>query len=333
MFLLPEEIVEAELASRSLTVRQAEALEKQLKEDPMKLDSRVTLCAYYRFRNLFCPWNKKDRSRFETHALWFIENAYNTKAAGSYLLQIESFFYPEAYARGKELWLNHLEDDCTTVNAYINASKYFRIQEPQRSLKILETATEIYTEEEELFILFGHACLRSYKYSPQDISQKFLHKAETSYRHYKSLTGKEDRLLAAELCKVLFHSQKWEQSASYAKEALALVSKNDPWNHEIKILHEAHTVLGLIALGDSDILKALEHLSLSVDVSTSDKPRIQVCLQLANDLLRLGHRKEVELFLQKCLKLSPLSTPKIISCLIKIKLGQTPTLPVINTLA
>ncbi len=92
-----------------------------------------------------------------------------------------------------------------------------------------------------------------------------------------------------------------EQAADLARRSIdAASSYEKSWNHA-NALNGGHTVLGLLALKNGDIAKAVEELYASGDVHGSPQlSSFGPSMQLARELLLCGKTAEVLEFFRRC---------------------------------
>ena len=91
------------------------------------------------------------------------------------------------------------------------------------------------------------------------------------------------------------------QAADLARRSInAATSYEQNWNHA-NAIHAGHTVLGLLALKDGNIAKAIEELHASGDVRGSPQlDSFGPSMQLARELLLCGKAAEVLEFFSRC---------------------------------
>lgn len=98
-----------------------------------------------------------------------------------------------------------------------------------------------------------------------------------------------------------FHLGQLAEAKVYAQRALALApSYPDNWNYG-NAIHLGHSVLGLLALSEGDLPKAVTELRESA--STPGSPQLNSfgpTMQLAKALLRHGHADAVLEYLNEC---------------------------------
>lgn len=98
-----------------------------------------------------------------------------------------------------------------------------------------------------------------------------------------------------------FHLARFAEARAFAERGLALAPLfHENWNYG-NAIHIGHTVLGLIALNDSDEITAIVELAASGN--TPGSPQLNSfgpTMQLAKALLRAGHVEPVLEYLEQC---------------------------------
>lgn len=118
---------------------------------------------------------------------------------------------------------------------------------------------------------------------------------------------------------------RWVDAKEYAERALALAPRfHQSWNYG-NALHLGHAVLGLLALSEDDVSKAVEELRASA--RTPGSPQLNTfgpTMQLAKALLRKGQVAPVLEYLQACRVFWKEGATWLDIWERKIRAGQTP---------
>jgi hypothetical protein len=100
-----------------------------------------------------------------------------------------------------------------------------------------------------------------------------------------------------------YNTKRYSDAAEFARKSIvAAESFKDNWNYS-NALHIGHTVLGLLAMRDEQIPKALSELHASANVAGSPQlGSFGPSMRLARGLLELGETEQVLIFLDACSK-------------------------------
>lgn len=101
--------------------------------------------------------------------------------------------------------------------------------------------------------------------------------------------------------KLAFEVSEYEKANKLAKEVLAIRKRYENELLYGSAVHDAHTILGRLALNNSNIELAKEHLILSAKVPNSPRLRsFGPSMKLASDLLALGQNDITIQYLELC---------------------------------
>jgi tetratricopeptide (TPR) repeat protein len=312
-----------------ISAKDAEALEEGLNTKPDNLAAREQLITYY-FQEVIASRTPELEEKREKHILWLIEHHPESELAGSpeaEIIPVGSSQSMEGYQRGKQLWLQQVENHPDNQRILRNAAQFLLLSDPMISRELLEKAWALDPSDAQTSSVLAQSydLERNRVGSPDEklnlakkalsIREQALEKTEGEQRFY----GLED------LAKSAFEAGEPEKAQQYASELLQLAPKfpND-WNYG-NALHEGNIVLGRIALQRDDIAGAKEHLLAAGQ--TPGSPSLDSFgpnMTLAKELLEKGERDAVLTYLQSCAKFWKMGGDNLQTWTATIKGGGTP---------
>lgn len=285
------------MRGRRLTDDRVAELEAGFDPETASLETHLLLLGYY--SQARTP--SSDR-RFLDEALWLIAHRPTSDALG--LAHIIQGTNPEGYEEARALWLRVLEHRGQDPAVRASAADFFSFSEPTVALELLEGASAGDPANLELARRLGDMYLR--------LSQKTSDPMEREHHLDKGLRTLEQgrppqddalgqALWLAALAHARFDAGHLEVAAERARELLAVAEQiASTWNYG-NAMHEAHTILGRIALAQGDVPTAKAELLESARVRGSPQlGSFGPSLDLAGELLEAGEREAVLEFLELC---------------------------------
>ncbi len=102
-----------------LSEQEAEALEKSLSSNQRNLKTHTLLIGYYRKNN-----SDNNNQKCSVHQLWIIENEPRCSIINE-ACNINDVLAPDAFEKGRKLWLTHLKRYPKDPKILMNAAEYF----------------------------------------------------------------------------------------------------------------------------------------------------------------------------------------------------------------
>lgn len=261
--------------------------EQMLIEDQNNFRARCLLLGFY---------SKRDRKKFQEHALWVIENFPHTSAARECNLEPWKET-DEVYQRGKQIWLNHCETHKTDGPILMNAARYLLLEDSQIAQglllrgKLLEPNNAEWSETLAHLYELGVDGIDESRCATLALAEKkrIYQLSKKNYKPFDPETLKPVPELA-------FEAEQLDDARKYSRLLLLTSPLCRRKSAVSECKHEAHTILGRVALKNGDIKQAKIHLARSASVSGSAVlgsfgPK----MALAKELFE---RKEIESVLQ-----------------------------------
>jgi hypothetical protein len=184
---------------------------------------------------------------------------------------------------------------------------------PKRRVK--QVSWEVMSESMKVTAAMERRIWKGVVASSERVLQEFSYLAEDDKIFYELPSA----ALAA------YNTKRYSEAADLAQRSiLAAESFKDDWNYS-NALHIGHTVLGLLALRDEKIPKALAELHASAKVAGSPQlGSFGPSMRLARGLLELGEAEQVLIFLEACSKFWKMGDSWISVWQKKIRRGDIP---------
>jgi tetratricopeptide (TPR) repeat protein len=312
-----------------ISAKEAEALEKGLDTNPNDLTARTQLITYY-FQEMIASRTPELEEKRVKHVLWLIEHHPESELAGSPeagIMPMGSSESMEGYQRGKQLWLEQVENHPDSQRILRNAAEFLLLSDRKISRELLEKAWALDPSDAQT----SSALAQSYdlelaRVSSSDEIVALAKKALSIRERALEKTEGEQRFYGlGDMAKSAFEAGEPEKAQQYASELLQLAPKfSNDWNYG-NALHEGNIVLGRIALQRGDIEGAKEHLLAAGQ--TPGSPQLDSFgpnMTLAKDLLEKGERDTVLAYLQSCAKFWKMGGDNLQASTATIKGGGTP---------
>ena len=295
------------LQGRQLSSTVVAPLEEALLKDPDDLVSRILLTGYYS-RNI---GEKGAAARLREHTVWVIRNRPESDAAYE-LPQPVGRIEKEAtdYVDIKKEWLAQMEKNPENADILMNAAQYVRYVDQEEAIDILKRAAKAAPDNPwpHLRLASVYESINTTNSILWDLDAKgvpppsgFAFVARLELEAALELIKDEQWRfqVLSDTARAAFDSADIDVARRYAQEIIDTESKmRDSWYHPIA-LHEAHTVLGGIAVREGDLKKARKHLYASTRVKhTCQSSWYSPTMALANDMLRKGQAKAVLKYLK-----------------------------------
>ncbi|MDE0106363.1 MAG: hypothetical protein OXN96_01045 [Bryobacterales bacterium] len=307
-------------AGSNISQDEATSLESQLIESPEDLSARARLVGHYadqRFQN------DAARAKHLVHVLWFIKNAPEANLlAGPEVLIFEAFA-ADGYAKGKDAWSSHLENNPNNLRILKHAANFFRLHDRQLAIQILNHAQSLDQEEPEWARQLGHLHQLDIRLldGTRDpaAAKRALAQFERAYELSDEL-GREAMLRY--LGTSAFQSGNFEKATAYAGKMLE--ENVQDWNYGNRI-HYGNLILGRIALLEGNIEEAKARLVAAGE--TPGSPQLNSFgpdMTLARELLAHGDADVVLEYLSLCSEFWELDRGDLERWIVQVRAGETP---------
>ena len=281
---------------------EVQRLEEKVAADPDNLESRIMLLGHYsrtRYRS------HKSYAAHIRHALWIIEHRPASKIAGSSYAELDRVLDGSVFARGKQLWLKHVEDQPKNVAILANAAEFFNLYEPETTEKLLQRLQTLQPKNSRWPRELGNLQMLHAWRRDGDINPDAARKAYTAYEQaLQRVSGARERhALLEEAARSALHAGILDKAQQYAQELLDTAveaSHAATWNFG-NAVHHGNLVLGHIALLRGDLKRAEEHLIKAG--KTPGSPQLNSFgpnMLLARELLRKKRPDAVIEYLRLC---------------------------------
>lgn len=129
-----------------------------------------------------------------------------------------------------------------------------------------------------------------------------IERSEKALAELAAITTEEQAFYAIpSAATAAYYLGRFSEAEQLANKSIAIAAGfTDNWNHS-NALHAGHTVLGLLALRNGDVSRAVRELHASGDIKGSPQlGSFGPTMQLARELLRRGEAKGVVAYLHQC---------------------------------
>jgi hypothetical protein len=294
------------------------SLEERLVGRPDDLDARARALQLY-----VLDRSPEGRAAFARHALWAIENAPASEAAGLPYAGLGGVLQPVAQEEARRLWLRAIERHAEDAAVLGNASTFFLFSDEQRAEELLVMAALQEPASIEWPVRLGRLYSGKGAYGAPDPNA-----APAALEIYEAALGlttddAERSLLLADVADVARRAGNPAKARAYAQELLAHAGRAEHWDHG-NAVHDANRVLGHLALDRGDVPAARVHLLAAGAAPGS--PQLGSFgpeLTLANALLAAGERAAVVEYLKLCQRFWTHRASDVQSWIAAIEAGQT----------
>lgn len=307
-------------AGRNITQDEAASLESQLVERPRDLIARARLVGYYR-RQQFR--NDAARANHVAHVIWLIKNAPEANVLAGPEALIYKAFAADGYAKGKDAWSWHLENDPNNLRILKHAANFLRLDDRQLAIQMFNRAQSLDPENPDWAQQLGHLHQLDSRLRDGTRDPAAAKRALAQFKRAYELSDELRRgYLLRHLGTSAFQAGSIEKAGAYAEEMLE--GNAEGWNHGNRI-HFGNLILGRIALLERDIEEAKSRLVASGE--TPGSPQLNSFgpdMTLARDLLEHGETNVVLEYLALCSKFWKLHRGDLERWIAQIKDGKTP---------
>jgi tetratricopeptide (TPR) repeat protein len=240
-------------------------------------------------------WSRHDEESRRRHgelALWMIEE-HPEWGGHNPVTELHPKLHPEAYERGGELWLRHVEESPDSPSVLAHASSYFTLANKELAEELLLKGAERFPSA-FWYRRLGHL------YKLEDSMEASL----GAYREAVRLATGDERYYALEKAAVAaFLARDYEAAHLYADELLGLTEELGPEGIPTfgSAAHYSNLILGHLAFRCGDYDLAEERLLKAGD--TPGGPALNSYgpnMALALRLLREGRSEAVLAYLDSC---------------------------------
>lgn len=310
-------------AGSNMSPDEATSLEAQLVESREDLSARAQLIGYYDGQRFL---DDAARAMHVVHVLWFIKNAPEANVLDAPEVLIFEAFAADGYAKGKDIWSSHLENDPNNLRILKHAANFLRQEDRQLAIQILNHAQSLDQEEPDWAERLGQlhrldsfeSMLRDGARDPE-ADKRALAQFELAYELSDELRR---GYLLTDLGASAFHAGDIEKAAAYAEEMLEENVKD--WNYGNRI-HYGNLTLGRIALLGGNIEEAKSRLVAAGE--TPGSPQLDSFgpdMTLARELLKQGESETVLQYLSLCSDFWELGRRNLKDWIAQIEGGTTP---------
>jgi tetratricopeptide (TPR) repeat protein len=308
------------MSGRKLTDQDAEALEKQLVDQPNDVGARTKLLGYY-FGKQF--QNRPAREAKQKHVLWLIENAPASEVLGMPEGSLDAILDPDAYSQGKKAWLDQLKKEPANLKLLDHSAAFFLIHDRNLAIQSLQAAGALDRENPRWPERLGHLySLEMNRHSAKertDAAAKALEHYEIAYK--LSTDRGRDPLLKG-LAKAALAAGRLDKAREYAEKMLS--QNGSGWNSGNNI-HHGNLILGEIALTANRLDEAKDRLIKAGQ--TPGSPQLNSFgpnMTLAKDLLERHENDVVLEYFALCAKFWKLDRGRLEKWSADVKAGRIP---------
>ncbi len=315
------------LAARGKRLRavDAQALEREAEKDPSDVAARIMLLGYYAPRGVASDEHK--RPARHPHVLWLIEHAPEMAGVGVDT-DLNPSLEPEAYSKGKTLWMRHVEAEGTATEVLGNAALFCHHHDKALGERILREAQrrEPWNPQwpQQLASLYERDTDEEDAEAKAENVQKCFSELEKAYGQ------QEDDLarwrILPRLAKAALRAGHVDRARSYA--TVLLEGAKRPgffYARDGRAVFYGNIVLGTLALDDGDVARANAHLIEAG--KTKGSPMLEsggADMGLAKALLERGETEAVLQFLKLCGNFWPLRDHRLEEWIDSIQRGEVP---------
>lgn len=311
--------------SRALSPDLVSNLEAHLERHPKDLEARAQLIGYFEGQQFRSAEGRQAHAR---HALWVIRELPRSVLAGQSAIKLDPRSDRKSYDAALGLWRAHLAKASFDAVLYENAVRFLMPYEKDMVVGILTRAAAADARNPRWPELFGEVYWLHRP--PASSLEGWREAASRSYAAYErslALTKKEvDRFyMLDEAANTAIAAGLSGKARAHAEELLALAPgyKNN-WNYG-NAVHDAHAVLGLVALSEGDAAEAKARLLQAG--ATPGSPQLGSFgpnVTLARELLARGERDAVLRYFELCRKFWMSGAGTLSAWSLAVQKGETP---------
>ncbi len=284
---------------RNLTADKVLENEKIIEENPENLKARCLLLGFYGRHKQ----NTIEKDKYQEHALWVIEHCPESPVARECELNPLFFDTDEAYEKGKQLWLRHCDDPSANPRILNNAARYFLSSDRSIAKTLLLRGKSLQPENAEWSDRLAHLYdLGLDGFNETECAMIAFTEKQRAYQLRRSAIPFFRIEPPTDLPTLALKAGRIKDAIRYSKLLLRAVPRlRRDAGLASECTHEAHTVLGRIALIKGDVRLAKSHLQHSSNIDWS--PVLNSFgpnLDLAKELLERKEIESVLRYLDRC---------------------------------
>jgi hypothetical protein len=277
----------------TLSSRQAQELETQLRNDPEDVTARQKLLTYYTTEQYKSPSARKAR---QGHVLWLIEHRPDTLIKPPFLT-LNPHLDGAVYGQGKALWLKQVQDNAQNLAILENAADFLLLFDRTTAQNLLQQAQTIEPNNSHWSEKLAH--LYALDANSGDTNSAVMALAELEKGQDNTAETKFDNL--GQMAKMALAAGEMEKAKNYANDLLRQAPEHrQAWNYG-NAIHEGNLILGRVALREGRIAEAKNHLLEAG--KTPGSPQLNSFgpnMSLAKDLLAKGEKDTVVAYFKLC---------------------------------
>jgi tetratricopeptide (TPR) repeat protein len=308
------------MSGRKLMAKEAESLEKQIRQNPLDISSRTKLLGYYFGRSFR---SQSAREAKQKHVLWLIANAPESEVLGMPVGPLDAISGAEGYAQGKKAWINQLKRTPANLKLLEHSATFFLQHDRKLALESLQKARSLDMDNPKwpaaLGQLYSLDMITSSLKGKTDAAAKAFEQLEIAYKLSTDMA--RDPLLQS-LAKVALAANRPKKAKEYAEKMLS--QSGAGWNYGNNI-HHGNIILGRIALTLDDIEESKERLIKAG--KTPGSPQLNSFgpnMTLAKELLQKGETDVVLKYIELCSKFWKMGKDRLDEWSVVVKDGKIP---------
>jgi hypothetical protein len=321
-------------------------LENQIRASPEVLGLRIVALGYY-----FLGQEKSDSARIarREHIFWLIRNAPECETAGSAGSPDSSIHSPDdrnAYARGKELWLEQVQANPQNATILGNAAKFVLLNDGELCETLLKKARDLEPCNPQWPERLGQLYSLQFGRDPPGarsnargaleefrVAEQLRIGARPDAAEMDPAANKVMQSLARihalpQLAKLAFDAREFEEARNFATELLSKAASSDLpdfFRNDGNAVHHGNLILGRVALQSGDLIQARERLMAAG--RTTGSPQLMSFgpnMTLARELLARGEREVVLQFFDLCEKFWQHGSGRLAEWKCQVNAGEVP---------
>jgi TolA-binding protein len=302
------------IGNRTMTPEQVTDLENRLSRNSNDLEARIRLVLYYGVAG-------REQAQQVEHIAWFVKHHPSHPVLPFAALLADVGGSPSK-AELDNLWNQQLQKHASNAIVLGNAARWYLPLDSDRAHDLFDRARRLDPQNPDWFVLPGLALMVGKK-----VGKEQAHQAFTALRQGLKLYEVSREMLlpdALVLSQAALAAVLSGDSKSARELAERFLAGGDTPMHGI---HEAHTVLGLVALEQGDLAEAGKRLVASCKLPEHHGKPDGPLLMLADGLLERDQRKPVIAFFEACEKVWPHRAGEFQNWSRQIQQGKHPRLP------
>lgn len=291
------DVIRLLLSGRTLSVEEADKLEKVLAGDSNNHSARISLIAYYSNRH-----DEPFKSKKNKQALWFIRNMPDSEILHPMIQVRLNPALDSGFTEAKELWLANLDKYKGNTKVIANALDFFRNSDKPLADKLVRQAAALEPTNPKWPAELGHLLMLEGAFAKGETRRSLAAEAYDQYVLAYSATNNDEEkaILLRHLLTSAFEAGDFNYARAWALEVSNQAASKHSWTLADP-LHHAQIVLGRIALVNGDLAEAKRRLLQAGQ--TSGSPVLKSFgpnMMLAKELLEKGERDTVIKYSEEC---------------------------------